>query len=232
MFTDVTGRLRMLVASTPSSCSLEREKFAEFAKLPIADPTTSTLALYCFSVSSRDEVDTVKRRRARGGRLRGRMTPRTSASCTQHSTSTATAGRSCGWTPRHGAGPRGVRGLGAGRRRLGGLTHSPRISRIAKCDAPAAASTVILHHRLAALASDGMLKRDRGVGDAEEQPRRGPGTTLDRVCAGRAVLCAFSRSLRTRRSIGSPRSRSRSLGRAGPGERRLRLWSRSSAAAV
>ena len=31
----------------------------EFATLPIADPTTHTLALYCFSVSSRDEVDTV-----------------------------------------------------------------------------------------------------------------------------------------------------------------------------
>jgi uncharacterized protein len=38
---------------------LGREKFAEFAKLPIADPTTHTLALYCFSVSSRDEVDAV-----------------------------------------------------------------------------------------------------------------------------------------------------------------------------
>ena len=33
---------------------------AEFAKLPIADPTTHTLALYCFSASSRDEVDTVR----------------------------------------------------------------------------------------------------------------------------------------------------------------------------
>src|SRR3982751_5990546 len=38
---------------------LSREKFAEFAKLPIGDPTTHTLGLYCFSVSSRDEVDTV-----------------------------------------------------------------------------------------------------------------------------------------------------------------------------
>jgi hypothetical protein len=36
-----------------------REKFAELSKLPIADPTTQALALYCFSVSSRDEVDTV-----------------------------------------------------------------------------------------------------------------------------------------------------------------------------
>jgi predicted lactoylglutathione lyase len=32
---------------------------AEFSKLPIADPTTHALALYCFSASSRDEVDTV-----------------------------------------------------------------------------------------------------------------------------------------------------------------------------
>ena len=31
----------------------------EFAKLPIGDPTTHTLALYCFSVSSREEVDAV-----------------------------------------------------------------------------------------------------------------------------------------------------------------------------
>ena len=33
-----------------------REKFAELSKLPTADPTTHALALYCFSVSSRDEV--------------------------------------------------------------------------------------------------------------------------------------------------------------------------------
>ena len=38
---------------------LTREEFAEFSKLPIADPTTHALALYCFSVSSRDEVDAV-----------------------------------------------------------------------------------------------------------------------------------------------------------------------------
>jgi hypothetical protein len=38
---------------------LSHETFAQFAKLPMADPTTHTLALYCFSVSARDEVDTV-----------------------------------------------------------------------------------------------------------------------------------------------------------------------------
>jgi predicted lactoylglutathione lyase len=36
-----------------------REKFAELSKLPIGDATTHALALYCFSVSSRDEVDAV-----------------------------------------------------------------------------------------------------------------------------------------------------------------------------
>ncbi|WP_369137412.1 VOC family protein [Modestobacter versicolor] len=38
---------------------LERAKFMEFSKLPLADAATSTLALYSFSVSSREEVDAV-----------------------------------------------------------------------------------------------------------------------------------------------------------------------------
>jgi predicted lactoylglutathione lyase len=49
----------MLVGEHAFVMLLSREKFAEFAKLPIADPATHTLALYCFSVSSRDEVDRV-----------------------------------------------------------------------------------------------------------------------------------------------------------------------------
>ena len=61
----------MLVGEQAFVMLLSREKFAEFAKLPIADPTTHTLALYCFSVSSRDEVDSGQRRCARRGRLRG-----------------------------------------------------------------------------------------------------------------------------------------------------------------
>jgi predicted lactoylglutathione lyase len=35
------------------------EKFAELSKLPMADPTTHALALFCFGVASRDEVDAV-----------------------------------------------------------------------------------------------------------------------------------------------------------------------------
>lgn len=38
---------------------LGRETFPQYAKLPIADPRTHTLALYCFSVPTRDEVDAV-----------------------------------------------------------------------------------------------------------------------------------------------------------------------------
>ena len=58
MFTDETA-VCMLVGEDASVMLLSREKFAEFSKLPIADPTTHALALYSFSVSSRDEVDAV-----------------------------------------------------------------------------------------------------------------------------------------------------------------------------
>ena len=57
-FTDETAAC-MPVGEHAFVMLLSREKFAEFAKLPIADPTTHTLALYCFSASSRDEVDAV-----------------------------------------------------------------------------------------------------------------------------------------------------------------------------
>jgi len=56
LFTDETAAC-MRVGEHALVMLLSRERFAEFAKLPIADPTTHTLALYCFSVSSRDEVD-------------------------------------------------------------------------------------------------------------------------------------------------------------------------------
>ena len=58
MLTDETAAC-MLVGEHAFVMLLSREKFAEFAKLPIADPTTYALALYCFSVTSRDEVDAV-----------------------------------------------------------------------------------------------------------------------------------------------------------------------------
>jgi len=38
---------------------LSHETFAQFSHLPMADPTTHTLALYCFGVSSREEVDAI-----------------------------------------------------------------------------------------------------------------------------------------------------------------------------
>src|SRR5215210_2421904 len=58
MFTDETAAC-LLVGEQAFVMLLSREKFAEFSTLPIADPTTHALALYCFSVASRDEVDSV-----------------------------------------------------------------------------------------------------------------------------------------------------------------------------
>ncbi|HEX4518544.1 MAG TPA: VOC family protein, partial [Gaiellaceae bacterium] len=58
MFTDETAAC-MLVGDHAFVMLLTREKFATFAHHPIADPTTHTLALYSFSVSSRDEVDAI-----------------------------------------------------------------------------------------------------------------------------------------------------------------------------
>jgi predicted lactoylglutathione lyase len=49
----------MLVGEHAFVMLLQHEKFAQFAQLPVGDPTTHTLALYCFSVASRDEVDAV-----------------------------------------------------------------------------------------------------------------------------------------------------------------------------
>ncbi len=57
-FTDKTAAC-MLVGEQASIMLLSHEKFAEIAKLPMADPATHTLALCCFSVLSREEVDAV-----------------------------------------------------------------------------------------------------------------------------------------------------------------------------
>jgi hypothetical protein len=57
-FSDETSAC-MLVGEQAFVMLLVREKFAEFAHLPVADPTTHTLALFTFSVASRDDVDAV-----------------------------------------------------------------------------------------------------------------------------------------------------------------------------
>jgi uncharacterized protein len=49
----------MLVGEDAFVMLLTREKFAEFSKLPLADPRTHALALYSLSASSRDEVDAI-----------------------------------------------------------------------------------------------------------------------------------------------------------------------------
>ena len=69
-FTDETAAC-MLVGEHAFFMLLTREKFAEFSKLPMADPTTHALALYCFTVSSRDEVDEVGAAAIAAGGRRG-----------------------------------------------------------------------------------------------------------------------------------------------------------------
>jgi predicted lactoylglutathione lyase len=49
----------MPVGEQASVMLLSRDRFSEFAKLPVGDPATQTQALYCFSVGERDDVDTV-----------------------------------------------------------------------------------------------------------------------------------------------------------------------------
>ncbi|GAA3610910.1 VOC family protein [Kineosporia mesophila] len=57
-FSDDTAS-RMLIGEQASVMLLSHEKFAQFSQLPMGDARTHALALYCFSVSSREEVNTV-----------------------------------------------------------------------------------------------------------------------------------------------------------------------------
>jgi predicted lactoylglutathione lyase len=107
MFTGETAAC-MLVGEQACVMLLSRERFAQFAMLPMADPTTHTLALHCFSVSARNEVDTVAEAalaaggtEADGPEDHGFMYSRS------FSTSTAMAGRSYGWTQRRRSRPPG-----------------------------------------------------------------------------------------------------------------------------
>ncbi len=49
----------MLAGGQASVMLLSHDTFAQVAKLPMADPATHALALYCFSVPARAEVGTV-----------------------------------------------------------------------------------------------------------------------------------------------------------------------------
>ena len=58
-FSDDETAVSMLIGEQASVMLLTREKWSEFSKLPMADPTTHALALYSFGVATRDEVDAV-----------------------------------------------------------------------------------------------------------------------------------------------------------------------------
>ena len=49
----------MLVGEQASVMLHTRERFADLSRLPVGDPARHALALFCFSVASREEVDTV-----------------------------------------------------------------------------------------------------------------------------------------------------------------------------
>jgi uncharacterized protein len=49
----------MQVGEQASVMLLTREMFGQFSHRPMADPATHALALFCFSVSDRDQVDSV-----------------------------------------------------------------------------------------------------------------------------------------------------------------------------
>ena len=53
------GGACMLVGEQASVMLGSHEKFAELSKLPMGDPRTHALALYCFSVPTREDVDRV-----------------------------------------------------------------------------------------------------------------------------------------------------------------------------
>ncbi|WP_241827050.1 VOC family protein [Streptomyces graminilatus] len=58
MFTDETAAC-MQVGEQASVMLLDHQTFAKYSKLPMADATTHALALYSFSVPTRDDVDTI-----------------------------------------------------------------------------------------------------------------------------------------------------------------------------
>ena len=49
----------MLIGEDAFVMLTKQARWEEFSKLPAADPTTHALGLFCFSVASREEVDTV-----------------------------------------------------------------------------------------------------------------------------------------------------------------------------
>jgi uncharacterized protein len=56
----VEGQNALLVFGDEASVMLSsRESFAQYSHVPAGDPATHALALYTFTVASRDEVDTV-----------------------------------------------------------------------------------------------------------------------------------------------------------------------------
>ncbi len=111
----------VVISDTIVAMLLSKQHYATFTKKEIADSRKTSETLICLSAESREKVDELVGKRSRRAAPRAAR-PRTTASCTAapSTTSTATPGRSCGWT---GGGP----GLSPGRRGVTSTETSVRL---------------------------------------------------------------------------------------------------------
>ena len=102
----------MMFSDTISVMLLTREHYRQFTQRPIGDPRRESQALLALSADSRDAVNaTLAQARPR----EDTPTPtqrRNSCSAAASKISTATSGRSCGWTPRRSPKSRKARSQG------------------------------------------------------------------------------------------------------------------------
>lgn len=89
----------MPITDTIAAMFLTHGRYKDFTHKAIADARTTSEVLLCLSAASRDAVDELVDA-ALGAGATEPAPPRTTASCTAgpSTTSTATPGRSCGWT--------------------------------------------------------------------------------------------------------------------------------------
>lgn len=91
----------MVISDTIVAMLMTEARFKDFTHKAITDTSTSTEVLLCLSAESRTAVDELVDGAVGAGATEP-APPRTTASCTAapSRTSTATPGRSCGWTRR------------------------------------------------------------------------------------------------------------------------------------
>jgi predicted lactoylglutathione lyase len=101
----------MMFSDTISVMLLTREHYSQFTQRPIGDPRRESQALLALSADSRDAVNATLAQASAAG---GHADPNPAHSCSAAASkiSTATSGRSCGWTPRRSPKSRKTRSQG------------------------------------------------------------------------------------------------------------------------